>query len=175
MCDPSYFKLFHLWIHQYNNHPVSRNTTHPPVFIAPRILVYRKMGVLYLNWRYLPIFDRFWLVVQSNNNRFPNGFHSRIAFRKLYNIAAQSLSRHKLCCMKIIIESFFRRILFPCVGSVVFETITISISRHVLSRRTEQFDTTQHLSRSKIDDFRKLAFKVGQKLIQEETSFFKSL
>ena len=28
-----------------NNHPASRNSTHPPVFIAPRILVYRKMGV----------------------------------------------------------------------------------------------------------------------------------
>ena len=116
--------------------------THPLVFIAPRTLVYRKMVFLYLNGRYLPIFDRFLLVVQSNNYRFPNGFHCRIVVGKLYNIAAQSLSRHKLRCMKIIIEAFSGWIRFPCVSSVVFKAITISISQHVFSRRTEQFDTT---------------------------------
>ena len=175
MCDPSYFKLFHLWIHQYNNHPVSRNSTHPPVFIAPRILVYRKMGVLYLNWRYLRIFDRFWLVVQSNNNRFPNGFHSRIAFRKLYNIAAQSLSRHKLCCIENNYWKFFQ------ANSVSVRWLGCFWSDNNFDFTACFFSSNwtiwyyAGLSRSKIDDFRKLAFKVGQKLIQEETSFFKSL
>ena len=125
ICDLSCFKRFHLWIHLPNSLPVSRNPTHPPVFIAPRILVYRKTGVSYLNGRYLRIFDRFLLVVQSIINRFWNGFHSRIALGMLYNIAAQSLSRNKLRCIKIIIETFERDIRFPCVSSVVFEAKSI--------------------------------------------------
>ena len=103
ICDPSYFKRLHLWTLIIYQSSCVTKPTHPPVFIAPRILLYRKMGFLYINRRYLPIFNRFLLVVESNINRFWNGFHSRIAFSKLYNIAAQSLSRHKLRCMKIII------------------------------------------------------------------------
>ena len=38
-------------------------------------------------------------------------------------------------------ETFLRHIRFPCVCSVLFQAITISISRHVPSCRTEQFDT----------------------------------
>ena len=106
ICDPSYFKLLHLWALIIFQSSRVTEPTHPPVFIAPRILLYPKMGFLYINRRYLPIFDSFLLVVESNINRFWNGFHSRIAYSKLYNIAAQSLSRHKLRCMKIIIETF---------------------------------------------------------------------
>ena len=134
-----------LWSVSFQTTPINLYVMkpHPPTrFYCPRIFVYRKMGVLYLNRRYLPIFDRFLLVVQSNMDRFRNGFHFWIASSKLYNIAAQSLSRHKLRCMKIIIEAFLLWIRFPCVSSVVFEAITISISRHVFSRRTEQFGTT---------------------------------
>ena len=132
ICDPSYFKRLHLWALIIFQSSRVTEPTHPPVFIAPRILQYRKMGFLYINRRYLPIFDRFLLVVQSNINRFWNGFYSRIAFSKLYNIAAQSLSRHKLRCTKIIIETFFRGYRFPCVSSIVFEAKSIWISRDVL-------------------------------------------
>ena len=117
------------------------------------------MGFLYLNGRYLPILGRFLLVVQSNMDRFPNNFHFWIAVGKLYNIGPQSFSRHKLRCMKIIIESFLKRIRFPCVGSVVFEAITISISRHVFSRRTEQFDTTQDSLGRKLTILEKWIFR----------------
>ena len=100
------------------------------------------MGFLYLNSRYLGILAGFLPVKTSNMNRFENGLHCRIAFSKLYNIAAQSLSRHELCCMKIIIETFLDYKWFACVSSVVFEAKSIWISRDVLARRTEQFDTT---------------------------------
>ena len=121
VCEPTYISV------------IPYHKTHPPFFIASRILLYRKLVFLYLNRRYLPILDRFLLVDESNMNRFSNGFHPRKALGKLYNIAAQSFSRHKLRCMKIIIESFLGCIRFPCVSSVVFEAITISISRDVLS------------------------------------------
>ena len=143
--------------------PVIRNHQTPPThpfFFAPRILIYRKTGFLYLNRQYFRIFHHFLPVVQSNINRFSNGFLFRIAFSKLYNIAVQSLSRHKLRCIKIIIETFLRHIRFPCVSSVVFEAITISISRHVFSRRTEQFDTTRNI--------------LGQKLTILENCIFRS-
>ena len=152
ICDPSHFK-------QLQSTSMSWNPTHPPVFIAPRIFVYRKMGVLYLNRRYLPIFDRFLLVVQSNKDRFWNGSHSWIASSRLYNIAAQSLSRHKLRCMKIIIESFLLLNRFPCVSSIVFEAITISISRHVFSRWTEQFGTTHDSLGRKLTILEKCIFR----------------
>ena len=103
-----------------------------------------KNGVFigYPKSRYSQIFARFSPVKQSNMNRFWNGFHSQIALDKLYNIAAQSLSRHKLRCMKIIIETFPDDKWFACVSSVVFEAKSIWISRDVLARWTEQFDTT---------------------------------
>ena len=118
------------------------------------------MGFLFLNRRYLAIFDRFWLVAESNINRFSNGFHSRIASSKLYNIAAQSLSRNKLRCIKIIIETLKRDIRFPCVSSVVFEAKSIWISRNVLARQSEHFGTTH--------DF------LGRKLTNLENCIFRS-
>ena len=93
-------------------------------------------------------------------NRFGNGFHCWIAFSKLYNIAAHSFSRHELRCMKIIIETFLRENRFPCVSSVVFEAKSIWISRDVLARRTEQFDTTH--------DF------LGRKLAKLENCIFRT-
>ena len=116
---------------------------HPPTrFYSPPPFLYRKMQFLYLNSRYLGIFAGFLPVKTSNINRFGNSFHCWIAFGKLYNIAAQSFSRHKLRCMKIIIETFLGGNRFPCVSSVAFEAKSIWISRDVLARRTEQFDTT---------------------------------
>ena len=93
-------------------------------------------------------------------NRFRNGFHSWIALGELYNIAAQSLSRHKLRRMKIIIETFLDDKWFACVSSVVFEAKSIWISQDVLARRTEQFDTTH--------DF------LGRKLAKLENCIFRS-
>ena len=93
-------------------------------------------------------------------NRFENGFHCWIAFSKLYNIAAHSFSRHELRCMKIIIETFLRENRFPCVNSVDFEAKSIWISRDVLARQTEQFDTTH--------DF------LGRKLAKLENCIFRS-
>ena len=131
---------------------------HPPTrFYCPHN---RKMWFLYLNSHFLPIFARILPVKQSNMNRFRNSFHSRIAFSKLYITAAQSLSRHELRCMKIIIETFLRDIRFPCISSLVFEAITISISRDLLARQTEQFDTT--------NDF------LGRKLTKLENCIFRS-
>ena len=160
ICDPSYFKLLHFWALIIFQSSRVTAPTHPPVFIAPRILLFPKMGFLYINRRYLPIFDSFLLVVESNINRFWNGFHSRIAYSKLYNIAAQSLSRHKLRSMKIIIETFLGGNRFPCVSSVVFEANSVCISRDVLVCRTEQFDTT--------NDF------LGRKLAKLENCIFRS-
>ena len=160
ICDPSFSKLVHSWNHLFTSHSVSRKPTHLPVFIAPRILVYRKMWFLWLNRRYSPIFDGFLPVVQSNINRFRNGFHSQIALDKLYNIAAQSLSRHKLHSMKIIIETFSGDNRFPCVSSVVFEANSIWISQNVFVCLSERFDTTH--------DF------LGQKLTELENCIFRS-
>ena len=100
------------------------------------------MGFSYLKSRYSPISARFSPVKQSNMNRFRNGFHSRIALIELWNIAAQSSSRHKLRRMKIIIKTFSGDNRFPCVSLVVFEAITISISLDLLARWTEQFGTS---------------------------------
>ena len=123
-------------IHQSSSatkfHPLTR-------FIAPGN---RKMGFLYLKSRYSPISARFLPVKQSNMNRFRNGFHSRIVLSELWNIATQSLSRHKLRRMKIIIKTCSGDNRFPCVSSVVFEAITISISLDLLARWTEQFGTS---------------------------------
>ena len=103
-CHPSYLKRLHFapCICQsitYHETP----PTHPFLQPPPRSLLYWKMRFSYLNSRYLRIFAGFLPVKTSNMNRFENGLHCRIAFSKLYNIAAQSLSRHELCCMKIII------------------------------------------------------------------------
>ena len=117
-CESSYFKRLNFCTLVSTSHPVPQNPTQPPVFIAPRN---RKMWFLYPKSRYSQILARLSPVKQSNMNRFRNGFHSRIALGKLYNIAAQSLSRNKLRCMKIIIESFLDDKWFPCVSSVVFE------------------------------------------------------
>ena len=159
-CDPSHFKRPHLWTLIIFQPSRVTESTHPPVFIAPRILLYRKMGFSYINRRYVPIFDRFLLVVESNINRFRNGFHSWIALGELHNNAAQSLSRHKLRRMKIIIETFLDDKWFACVSSVVFEAKSIWISGNVLARRTEQFDTTH--------DF------LGRKLAKLENCIFRS-
>ena len=105
-------------------------------------------------------FVRFSPVVKSNMNRFRNGFHCRITLGKLNNIAAQSLSRHKLRCMKIIIETFLGDNRFACVSSVVFKAIAISISRDLLARQSEHFDTTH--------DF------LGRKLTNLENCIFRS-
>ena len=70
ICDPSHFKRLHLWTLIILQSSRVTKPTHPPVFIAPRILLFQKMGFLYINRRYLPIFDRFLLVVESNINRF---------------------------------------------------------------------------------------------------------
>ena len=139
-CGSSYFELLDFCTVVSTSHPVHQNPTQPPVFIAPPRN--GKMGFLYPKSRYSQIFARFSPVKQSNMNRFWNGFHSRIALGKLYNIAAQSLLRHKLRCMKIIIETFSDDKWFACVSSVVFEVKSIWISRDVLARWTEQFDTT---------------------------------
>ena len=69
-----------------------------------------------LNSRYSGIFAGFLPVKTSNMNRFRNGFHCWIAFSKLYNNAAHSFSRHKLRCMKIIIETFYGRIGFRALA-----------------------------------------------------------
>ena len=160
ICDPSFSKLVHSWNHLFTSHSVSRKPTHPPVFIAPRILVYRKMWFLWLNRRYLPIFDGFLPVVQSNINRFRNSFHSQIALGKLYNTAAQTLSRHKLHSMKIIIETFSGDDRFPCVSSVVFKANSIWILQNVFACQSEHFDTTH--------DF------LGRKLTKLENCIFRS-
>ena len=154
--NDSICKLTHLPVIPYHETPPSTRFYCPP----PAFILYRKTGFLYLKRQYFRIFHRFLPLVQSNINRFSNGFHSRIALSNLYNIAAQSLSRNKLRCIKIIIETFLRDIRFPCVSSDVFEAITISISRHVLSCRTEQFDT-RHDS-------------LGQKLTILENRIFRS-
>ena len=104
-CKSSYFKRLNFCTLVSTSHPVPRNPTQPPVFIAPRN---RKMWFLYPKSRYSPIFASFSPIKQSNMNRFLKSSHSRIALGKLYNTDAQSLSRHKLCCMKIIIESFLK-------------------------------------------------------------------
>ena len=123
-CGSSYFERLDFCTLVSTSHPVPQNPTQPPVFIAPRN---RKMGFLYPKSRYSQIFARFSPVKQSNINRFWNSFHSRIALGKLYNNAAQSLSRHKLRCMKIIIEIFSDDKWFACVSSVVFEAKSIWI------------------------------------------------
>ena len=130
-CESSYFKRLAFCTLVSTSHSVPQNPTQPPVFIAPRN---RKIWFLYPKSRYSQIFARFSPVKQSNMNRFRNGFHSRIALGQLYNIAAQSLSRHKLRCMKIIIETFLDDKCFACVSSVVFEAKSIWISRDVLAR-----------------------------------------
>ena len=134
--NDSICKITHLPVIPYHETPPSTR-----FYCPPHLYYIEKTGFLYLKWQYLSIFHRFLPLVQSNINRFSNGFHSRIALSKLYNIAAQSLSRNKFRCIKIIIEFFLRDIRFPCVSSDVFETITISISRNVFSCRTKQFDT----------------------------------
>ena len=98
---------------------------HPPTrfYSPPRNVIEWKMWFLYLNTGYLRIFAGFLPIKTSNMNRFGNGFQCRIASSKLYNNAAQSLSRHELGCMKIIIETFLGENRFPCVSSVVFEAI----------------------------------------------------
>ena len=83
-----------------------------------------------------------------------NRFHFPIAFRKLYNKAAQSLSRHEFLCIKIIIKTFSRDNRFECVSSLVYE------ARDLLARQTEQFDTTY--------DF------LGKKLTKLENCIFRS-
>ena len=137
--------------------PIYQSSTitkpHPPThFYCPRNLRSKKMWFLYLNSRYLPIFFRISPVINSNMDRFRNGFHSRIAFCKLYNTVAQSFSQENLRSMKIIIETFLGDIWFPCVSSVVFEAVTTSISRNVLAPRTDT--TYDSLGRK---------FQVGQK------------
>ena len=159
-CHPSYLKRLHFAPSYLPVDYVSWNTTHPPVFTAPRSLLYRKMRFSYQNSRYFRIFAGFLPVKTSNMNRFENGLHCRIASSKLYNIATQSLSRHELRCMKIIIETFLDDKWFACVSSVVFEEKSIWISRDVLARRTEQFDTTH--------DF------LGRKLTKLENCIFRS-
>ena len=105
-CHPSYLKRVHFCtIVSASQLRVMKH--HPPTrFYSPPPFLYRKMQFLYLNSRYLGIFAGFLPVKTSNINRFGNSFHCWIAFGKLYNIAAQSFSRHKLRCMKIIIETF---------------------------------------------------------------------
>ena len=143
--------------------------SHPPTrFSCPS---QSKNVVLYPKSRYLPIFDRFLPVKQSNMNRFRKGFHSRIAFVKLYNIAAQSLSWHELCCIKIIIETFLEDNRFPCVSSLVFEAITISISRDVLARRTEQYDTTHDSLGRKLTNLENCNFRSASSVLGRDTFF----
>ena len=156
-CDSSYFTRLNFCTLVSTSHLVPRNPSHPPVFIAPHNVRYRKMWFLYQN---LTIVASFSPIIKSIMNRFRNGFRSRIAFSKLYNIAAQSLSRHKLRCMKLNIETFSGDIRFPCVSSVVFKAITIWISQNGHAHQTEQFDTTH--------DF------LGRKLTNLEICIFRS-
>ena len=156
-CGSSYFERLDFCTLVSTSHPVPQNPTQPPVFIAPAI---EKCGFYTQNHVIHRFFAPFSPVIPSNMNPFRNGFHSGIALGQLYNIAAQSLSQHKLRCIKIIIETFLRDIRFPCVSSDVFEAITISISRHVLSCRTEQFDTRHDI--------------LGQKLTILENCIFRS-
>ena len=140
--DSHTVRIIILYVDIYRIYQSSSATkSHPPTrfYCSPRN---RKMGFLYPKSRYLPIFARFSPVIKSNMNRFRNAFHSRIALSKLWNIAAQSSSRHKLRRMKIIIKTFSGDNRFPCVSSVVFEAITISISLDLLARWTEQFGTS---------------------------------
>ena len=171
ICDPSFSKLVHSWNHLFTSHSVSRKPTHPPVFIAPRILVYRKMWFLWLNRRYLPIFDGFLPVVQSNINRFRNDFHSQIFLGKFYSIAAQSLSRHKLHSMKIIIETFSGDNRFPCVSSVVFEANSIWILQNVLACQFEQFDTTHDFLGRKLTKLGNSIFMSARDCFRERRLF----
>ena len=121
---PFYFKRLNFCTLVSVSHPWPDNPTHPPAFIVPRN---RKMWFLYPKSRLLPILAPFLPVKQSNMNRFWNSFYSRIASGELYNIAAKSLLPHKLSSMKIIIETFLGDNRFPCVSSVVFQAIAISI------------------------------------------------
>ena len=76
--------------------------------------------------------------------------------------------------MKKIIETFQVDIQFPCVSSVVFEAITIWISRDLPARRAEHFDTTHDFLGRKLTILENCIFQLGQTLFQEETFFFKN-
>ena len=89
----------------------------------------------------------------------------------LYNIAAQSLSRQKLRSAKIIIETFSGDFRFPCVSSVVFEAITISISRDVLARRTEQFNTTHDFVGRKLTNLENCKFSRPETVLGTDVFF----
>ena len=167
-CESFYFKRLNFCTLVSTSHPVPRNPTQPPVFIAPRN---RKMWFLYPKSRYTPIFARFSPVKQSNMNRFRNGFHSRIALGKLYNIATQSLSRHKLRCMKIIIETFMGDNRFACVSSVVFKAKSIWISRNVLARQSEQFDTTHDFLGRKLTKLENCIFRLARDRFRKRRLF----
>ena len=171
-CDPSYFKRLHFCTIVSTSHPLSRKTTHPPGFYCPRNWRSRKMWFLYPKSRYLPIFVRFSPVIKSNMNRFRNGFHCRILFGKLYNNVAQSLSRRKLRSIKIIIEIFLTGIRFWCVSSVVCEAITISISRDILARRTEQFDTTHDSLGRKLTNMENCNFRSASHRFRKRRLFW---
>ena len=145
--------------------------THPFFLPLPRNLRSRKMWFLYLNSCYLQIFVRFLPVIKSNMNRFRNIFHSRIEFGKLYNTAAQSLSRRKLRSLKIIIENCWTDIRFRCVSSVVFEAITISISRDVFARRTEQYDTTHDSLGRKLTNLENFNFRSASSRFRKRRLF----
>ena len=162
-------------LRRYNfvSHPISNDSIFVPSYLPvipchkippshPFILppAIEKCGFYTQNHVIHRFFAHFSPVKQSNMNRFRNGFHSRIALGQLYNIAAQSLSRHKLRCIKIIIETFLDDKWFACVSSVVFEAKSIWISRDVLARRAEQFDTTHDV--------------LGQKLAKLENCIFRS-
>ena len=111
-------------------------------------------------------------VVQSNINRFSNGFHSRIAISKLYNIAAQSLSRKQTSLHQNNYRTFLRDIRFPCVSSDVFKAITISISRHVLSCWMNNLIPADILGQ-KLTILENCIFRSARIRITEETFFLK--
>ena len=107
----------------------------PPQYKISKNVVFTPKLTLFTDFR--PFFARNEVKYEPISKWFPlsDSLQQALQHCRAKFVATQ------LRCMKIIIETFLRDIRFPCVSSVVFEAITIWISRHVLARPTEQFDT----------------------------------
>ena len=82
--------------------------THPFFYCPPHFSISKNGVFIPEIRRYLRIFDRFLLVKRVKYQPILKwfSFSDSSSGKLFYNIAAQSLSRHKLRCMKIIMETF---------------------------------------------------------------------
>ena len=159
-CHPSYLKRVHFCtlvsasqLRVMKHHPPTRFYSPPQLNISKNVIFIPK----------LPIFRDFRRFFARKNVKYEpiwKWFSLLDSFQQALQHCGSQFSRHELRCMKIIIETFLRENRFPCVNSVDFEAKSIWISRDVLARRTEQFDTTH--------DF------LGRKLAKLENSIFRS-